>query len=272
MPRLLSNLISRLCSLRLGWAILLFCSGFSPCSASHQTQVPSTLFCHVAQIFFPSLGPQLELCMRGVWFALSVKHPWKLVTSSTNAEEEPNPNAWDQISQTGRTSGGLQPNLILKQCQTMLLRALPCLETLQELGLHSLTRQPVLIADGSHKDKDFLHIQTELFLFQLVPVASHPPGTPHCKGLGSIFSETSSRSRKAATRSSQTHLFSRLNHSTSLSLSARVNCSSPWPSWWLSAELGPIYISRVVRPQSWTTDVGSWVPRKGDNSWGKDHL
>lgn len=57
---------------------------------------PNPLFCQVTHIIFPSLGPQSELSSREGWFALSVKHPWKTVTSSGNAEGKPIPNASDQ--------------------------------------------------------------------------------------------------------------------------------------------------------------------------------
>ena len=102
-----------------------------------------------------------------------------------------------------------------------------CLEILQEWRPHSLTRQPVQRVDCSHRENNFAYIQSVLFLFQLTPIASHPPAIPHCEELGSIFSITSPRNWKAAVRSPPTHLFSRLNKSTSPSLSARGKCSSP---------------------------------------------
>ena len=73
-----------------------------------------------------------------------------------------------------------------------------CLEILQGWGPHSLTRQPVLLVNSSHRQKDFAYIPSELPLFQLMPLASHPPAIPHREELGSIFLITSPRNWKAA--------------------------------------------------------------------------
>lgn len=128
MLRLLFSLISRLHSLISGQVILHLRPEISLFLKSHQTQVHRTLFCLETHIFLP-LDQQVELSIRGVWFALSLKQPGNLVLFSRNTEEEPNPNSWDErIIQAGRTSGALQPKLLLKQgqlwCWTKLLRAL----------------------------------------------------------------------------------------------------------------------------------------------------
>lgn len=137
-----------------------------------------------------------------------------------------------------------------------------CLQALQEWGPHSLTRQPVLIVDCSHREKDFPYIQSELLLFQLTPIACHPPAIPHCEEFGSIFLITSPRKLESCCQVPPNSSLFQANQVHLPQLLCKVCVSS----WWLSAELAPIYISLVLRAQNWTTDVVYQVPRKGYSS------
>lgn len=109
------------------------------------------------------------------------------------------------------------------------------LENLPGWRMYNFSWQTLLMV--SNDEKCFPYIQPGFPLLPFMPFVPHPSAMCHSRAWLHLPDNLLIGTDRLLVRSPQSHLCSRLNKPSSLSLSSLAECSSPQPSWWPSANL-----------------------------------